>query len=301
MNSCCASSSSLPGAAPAASSSTLNARPPTLEKRPAPVFAIIFLICGFNKAGLCCYRSRRDPEPKELRAALQPDGRWWQIVAQHSFQPADITQNILLLQLNGPNCCKHSEEGLWAWDRSSGSDWTAEEAGTTSWFWCLIFSVYRSAWESWIYLIEHLQPSLRQSEPGPLYKSGRLQKCWCRHQMCLFVETKAGCFTPGWASSSLVYAAKTDKGSFWRRPDQEDTFHWEPCCAEQYRLVFRSSTVCLWIRNLRTAARHSKTGFGEFVSRRTVSCDWENIYLMFLWVPDSKDQRLFSSCTSFKL
>lgn len=84
MNSCCASSS-LPGAAPAASSSTLNARPPSW-KSSASVFAITFLICGFNKAGLCCYRSRRDPEPKKLCAALQPDGRWWQIVAQHCFQ-----------------------------------------------------------------------------------------------------------------------------------------------------------------------------------------------------------------------
>lgn len=29
-------------------------------------------------------------------------------------KPADIPQNVLLLQLNGPNCCEHSEEGLWA-------------------------------------------------------------------------------------------------------------------------------------------------------------------------------------------
>lgn len=56
-------------------------------------------------------------------------------------KPADIPQNVLLLQLNGPNCCEHSEEGLWAGDRCSGSDRregvdteTEEEAGTTLWF-----------------------------------------------------------------------------------------------------------------------------------------------------------------------
>lgn len=163
MNSCCASSS-LPGAAPAASSSTLNARPPSW-KSSASVFAITFLICGFNKAGLCCYRSRRDPEPKKLCAALQPDGRWWQIVAQHCFQTSRYPSKC-------PFIAAEWTKLLWTqWGgslgRCSGSDRregvdteTEEEAGTTSWFWYLIFSVYESAWERWMDVTEHLQPSL---------------------------------------------------------------------------------------------------------------------------------------------